>query len=134
MKHVIIIFSIAAIAVTVFLVSRPKTPKVTVYTNDQPISRNVSTADDVQIIDITAKGGYAPATTTAKAGVATRIRVKTNATFDCSSALRIPSIGYSKNLPPSGTTDIDLPAQDAGTTLTALCSMGMYRFSISFKG
>ncbi len=98
------------------------------------ISNNVSTENSKQVIEITAKGGYAPRISTAKANTPTILRVKTSSTFDCSSALRIPSIGYSKNLPPSGTTDIELPAQAAGTTLKALCSMGMYNFSVQFQG
>lgn len=97
-------------------------------------SNNVTMQADKQIIEVNAKGGYSPRLTTAKANVPTILRIKTNSTFDCSSALRIPALNYAKNLPPSGTTDIELTSQQASGTLKALCSMGMYSFSIEFKG
>ena len=94
---------------------------------------NVSMVDGKQIIAIYAKGGYFPKITTAKAGVPTVITMDTQGTFDCSSALQIPSLNYQKNLPPSGQTSIDVPPQNAGTTLQGLCSMGMYSFAINFN-
>jgi plastocyanin domain-containing protein len=86
-----------------------------------------------QIVSIKAKGGYYPQVNTAKANTPTILKVTTNATFDCSSALVIPSLGYRKSLPPSGDTLIDIPAQAAGTKLQGLCAMGMYNFSIQFN-
>lgn len=94
---------------------------------------NVSVVDGKQIIAITAKGGYSPKTTTAKADMPTAIVVKTQGTFDCSSALTIPSIGFQKNLPPTGDTMIDIPTQKKGATIQGVCSMGMYNFSIKFE-
>lgn len=94
---------------------------------------NVSVVDGKQIITIDAKGGYSPKVTTAKAGVPTVIKVATNGTFDCSSALTIPSLGYRQNLPPSGETEIEVPSQKAGTTMRGLCAMGMYNFSVNFN-
>ena len=89
---------------------------------------NVSIVDGKQIITINAKGGYAPQITTAKADVPTIIKMDTRGTFDCSSALVIPSLNYRKSLPPSGETLIDVPPQKAGTKLQGLCAMGMYNF------
>lgn len=129
---VIIGVSAVIIIAAIAIASRPSTPKVTRYDVSQPPAANVSMANGEQIIEISAKGGYSPRTTVAKAGVPTIIRVRTNATFDCSSSLRIPAMNYSQVLPATGTTDIPLPAQAAGSTLKALCSMGMYNFSISF--
>ncbi len=102
---------------------------------DNPTStgNNVSIVDGKQIIEISAKGGYAPRNTAAKAGIPTIIKVKTRGTFDCSSALVIPSIGYRGNLPPSGETIIDVPPQKAGSVLRGLCAMGMYNFSVEFN-
>jgi len=94
---------------------------------------NVSIVDGKQIITINAKGGYAPQITTAKADVPTIIKMDTRGTFDCSSALVIPSLNYRKSLPPSGETLIDVPPQKAGTKLQGLCAMGMYNFSINFN-
>lgn len=137
-----IIFAVIGIVVIgglITLTNRNTAPtsKVSYYGDAKsPItaaSTNVSTKGEKQIIEVTAKGGYSPKMTNAKAGVPTILRVQTNSTFDCSAALRIKSIGYSKNLPATGTTDIELPAQVAGTTLKALCSMGMYNFSVQFN-
>ena len=94
---------------------------------------NVLMVDGKQIIEIGAKGGYAPRMTTAAAGMPTTIRVRTSGTFDCSSALVIPSINYRKNLPPSGTAEIELPPQKSGYVLKGLCSMGMYNFQVRFQ-
>ena len=97
------------------------------------VGENVTISNGQQIIALTAKGGFFPAMSTAEAGVPTLLRVSTNGTFDCSSSISIPSLGYRGNLPPSGTTDIEIPAQGAGTTLNGTCSMGMYNFTIAFK-
>ena len=98
-----------------------------------PAHSNVSIVDGVQIIEIDAKGGYAPEETIAQANMPTMIAMNTRGTFDCSSALVIPSIGYRKNLPPSGETRIEVPPQKEGATLQGLCSMGMYNFSVIFR-
>jgi plastocyanin domain-containing protein len=96
-------------------------------------NNNVSVVDGKQIITINAKGGYMPRTTTAKAEMPTIIKVETRGTFDCSSALTIPSLGYRTNLPQSGETLINIPPQKSGTKLQGLCAMGMYNFSIEFN-
>ncbi len=129
MKFIIISILVATVIIggTIILLQKNTPSSV------RAASSTVSVVDGKQIVSITAKGGYSPRTNTAKAGVPTIIRVTTNSTFDCSSALTIPSIGYRKNLPLSGVTDIELPPQQAGTTLQGLCSMGMYNFSINFQ-
>ena len=98
---------------------------------DTPIN-NTTIVDGVQIVDITAKGGYLPRKSIAKAGIPTIARFSTSGTFDCSSALRIPSMDISKNLPSSGVTDIDLGIPELGT-LEGSCGMGMYPFEIEFQ-
>jgi len=94
---------------------------------------NVSVVDGKQTVLIDAKGGYLPRLSVAKAGLPTRIVFNTRSTFDCSSAVTIPAIGYSKNLPPSGKTVVELPPQEKGTSLQGLCVMGMYNFVINFE-
>lgn len=96
-------------------------------------ANNVTTEDGKQIVAITARGGYSPKISSAKAGIPTIIRMKTRGAFDCSSSVVIPSIGYQGFLPTSGETNIDVPAQKAGTTLQGMCGMGMYRFQIQFS-
>jgi plastocyanin domain-containing protein len=96
------------------------------------VKNNVNIVDGKQIIEIRAKGGYSPLQSVAKAGVPTILRFNTSGTFDCSSAVRIPSMGISKTLPNSGVTDIDLGNQQVGV-LNGTCGMGMYPFEIEFK-
>jgi plastocyanin domain-containing protein len=106
------------------------------YRNGEDYSvpaNNVSIVDGRQFVAISAKGGYVPKVSVAKADVPTTLKVETAGTFDCSAALVIPAIGYRSNLPLSGTTDIELPPQKAGTTIQGLCSMGMYSFSVKFQ-
>lgn len=93
---------------------------------------NVSIVDSKQIIEITARGGYQPRKSVAKAGMPTIIRFNTNGTFDCSSAVRIPSLDISRNLPQRGTTDIDIGSPKLGI-LYGTCGMGMFPFEIDFQ-
>jgi plastocyanin domain-containing protein len=93
---------------------------------------NVSIVEGVQIVEIRAKGGYQPRRSSAKAAIPTILRFNTAGTFDCSSAVRIPSLKISKILPPNGSTDIDIGSVSAGI-LSGSCGMGMYRFEITFE-
>lgn len=94
---------------------------------------NVAYVEGEQHIAVTAKGGYYPGRTIADANVASKLLVYTDSTFDCSSALTIPALGYSNYLPANGVTEIAIPPQPSGSTLQGLCTMGMYRFAIDFK-
>ncbi|MCX6734767.1 MAG: cupredoxin domain-containing protein [Candidatus Peregrinibacteria bacterium] len=94
---------------------------------------NVRIENGVQIVEISAKGGYSPRVSYAKAGVPTTLRMNTNGTFDCSASVVIPSLNYQESLPMSGTKDIPLPAQAAGKTIQGFCSMGMYSFEVDFQ-
>ena len=96
------------------------------------VSSNVEVKDGVQYVTISAKGGYSPKESTAQAGIPTMLIMKTNNTFDCSSAIVIRSIGYQKVLPQTGEEKIDLGSPRPGT-LEGLCSMGMYRFAVHFE-
>ncbi len=96
-------------------------------------ANNVSIVDGKQIVEVSAKGGYHPKNSIAKGGIPTVLRFTTNGTFDCSSSVRIPSMGISKNLPPAGSTDIDLGSPQVAT-LQGVCGMGMYSFQIDFQG
>ena len=95
-------------------------------------ANNVTMIDGKQIVEISAKGGYQPRKSIAKAGVPTLIRFDTNGTFDCSSTVRIPSMNISKSLPQTGTTDIDIGSQQVAT-LQGTCGMGMYPFEVDFQ-
>lgn len=100
---------------------------------EAPSKTNITTdPSGKQIIQVNAKTGYTPKLSEAKANTTTILRVSTKSTFDCSTALKIPKLGITKNLPASGDTDIEIAAQPAGTVIDATCSMGMYSFQIKF--
>lgn len=96
-------------------------------------AHNVSVTDGKQIVAIGVKGGYLPKISSAKADMPTVLRMTTSGTFDCSSGVTIPSLGVRQILPASGNTDIEVPAQKAGTTLDGVCVMGMYHFAVNFN-
>ncbi len=102
-------------------------------TSKEPSRDNVTVVGDTQIVSIGVRGGYSPRATLAKADIATVFRLTTQNTFDCSLAMTIPALGYRKNLPSSGVTDIPVPPQKSGTTLQGVCAMGMYAFEIQFN-
>lgn len=121
-----IIIGIAIIGLG-FAFARPKQPAELVVPEN-----NVSIVDGVQIIELAAKGGYAPRNSIAQAGIPTTLRFRTNGTFDCSSIVRVPSLDITKNLPPSGSLDIDIGTPAAGV-FEGSCGMGMYPFEVLFE-
>lgn len=96
-------------------------------------AQNVEIRDDVQYITVNAKGGYSPKVSTAKAGIPTKLIVKTDGTYDCSASLVIRSVGFQKILAQTGEEVIDLGTPKAGQPVQGLCGMGMYNFSINFN-
>lgn len=96
-------------------------------------SDNSEIKDGVQYITITARGGYSPHSSTAKAGIPTKIVMKTNGTYDCSVALVIRSLNYRNMLPNTGETTIDAGTPKVGDVLRGTCGMGMYSFNIAFN-
>jgi plastocyanin domain-containing protein len=98
----------------------------------QATRQNVEVKDGVQYINITARGGYSPRNSIAKAGMPTILRFNTNGIFDCSASIRIPSMNITRMLSQAGSTDIDLGNPKLGT-LQGTCGMGMYSFAIDFQ-
>jgi plastocyanin domain-containing protein len=97
-----------------------------------PSLGNVFLQAGEQTIEITAKGGFEPANSIAKAGYPTILKITTNGTFDCSSVVSIPELGIRQNLPASGVTKINLGTREVGV-LNGTCGMGMYPFTIDFR-
>ncbi len=95
-------------------------------------AQNVEIRDGVQYVTIDAKGGYSPKVSVAKAGIPTKLIVKTNGTYDCSASLVIRSLGYQKILAQTGEDTIDIGTPTAGQPLQGVCGMGMYNFLINF--
>ncbi|MSR70644.1 hypothetical protein EXS62_01230 [Candidatus Kaiserbacteria bacterium] len=96
-------------------------------------AQNVEIRDGVQYVTVNAKGGYSPKVSTAKAGIPTKLIVKTDGTYDCSASLVIRSVGFQKILAQTGEEVIDLGTPKAGQPLQGLCGMGMYNFSVNFN-
>lgn len=96
-------------------------------------AQNVEIRDGIQYITVSAKGGYTPRVSTAKAGIPTKLMVKTNGTYDCSASLVIRSVGYQKVLAQTGEETIDIGIPKAGEPLRGVCGMGMYSFLINFS-
>lgn len=130
MKNTIIAISLALVLIVLAFVIKDRGNNETQKTKQAPIN-NVSIIDGIQIIEIQAKGGYTPRKSIAKANIPTILRFNTKGTFDCSSAVRIPSMNISQVLPQSGATDIDLGTQKI-SILEGSCGMGMYPFEIEF--
>src|SRR3989338_2822069 len=104
-----------------------------IFTGGTKSAQSVEIKDDVQYITIDAKGGYFPKVTEAKAGLPTKLIMKTNGTNDCSASLAINSVGFQKILPQNGETEIDIGIPKAGVPLRGVCGMGMYSFVINFS-
>lgn len=101
-------------------------------TTPAEISPNVEVRDGVQYVSIFARGGYTPRTTIAHADIPTKLVMKTNGTYDCSTALVIRSIGYQTYLQPTGEEVISLGTPRKGR-VQGVCSMGMYSFAVHFQ-
>lgn len=101
-------------------------------TGTNQVVQNSEIKDGVQYITIDAKGGYSPKVSTGKAGIPTKLIVKTNGTYDCSASLVINSLNYKKILTQTGEEIIDLGIPKAGEPLQGVCGMGMYNFLINF--
>ena len=97
------------------------------------VAQNVEIKDGIQYVTINARGGYFPRVSTAKADLPTKLIVKTDGTYDCSSYLVINSLGYKNILPPDGDTVVDLGIQKTGKSISGTCGMGMYYFTLDFK-
>ena len=104
-------------------------------TNETQVNsvQNVEVKDGVQYITINVKGGYSPKVTNAKAGIPTKLIMKTNGTYDCSASLVVRPIGFQKILPKTGEETIDLGTPKAGSPIQGVCGMGMYSFKINFE-
>jgi plastocyanin domain-containing protein len=125
--------TIAVALILVALIISPGTKNELPKNSPSNGTPDVRMEGGTQIIHIFARGGYRPGVVNAQSGVPTRLEIETNGTYDCSAALVIPALQYKKMLPPTGTTLIDIPQGSPGSTLTALCAMGMYSFRVQFN-
>ena len=106
--------------------------------NDSPapagnVSQSQSTISDDQLFLSVENDGYYPSTLKAPAGKDLKLNLVTKDTFSCALDFLIPALDFQQMLPPSGTVQVDIPAQEKGNTLYFTCSMGMYTGQIVFE-
>ena len=89
-------------------------------------------AGDKQIVEISVKDGYQPQEIMAKAGMPLVLKMKSQGTFDCSTAFSIQKVGIQTRLQPTGEATFEIVAQKAGESLHGVCTMGMQTFVIKF--
>ncbi len=102
-------------------------PDTTVVTGPQ-----YTLADDQLLLSVE-NSGYFPAVLKAPAGKDLTLNLVTDNTYSCALAFLIPDLDFYQMLPPSGTTQVNIPAQEKGSTLYFTCSMGMYTGQIVFE-
>ena len=97
-------------------------------------SANVSMRDGIQIIDIKASPtSYEPSVTLARANIATTLQISSARNYGCTRELQIDALQIKTMLPTDGLEALSLGKPKKHTHLDAVCSMGMYRFSIDFE-
>ncbi len=77
--------------------------------------------------------GYKPALVRAQAETPLTLRFVTHKLEGCTSTLVVPSLKLQRVLKPTGQTDVEIPAQPAGTKLRWLCGMGMYTGTVEYR-
>lgn len=107
--------------------------KDNINTATNEAGENSEIKDGIQYITVNARGGYSPKVSMAKAGIPTKLIVKTNGTYDCSASLVIRVVGFQKILSQTGEEVIDIGIPKAGEPLQGVCGMGMYNFLINFS-
>lgn len=100
--------------------------------NSGTVAGTSTLKDGSQEATIKVKAGYFPNEITLKAGIPTRLTFETKNTYDCSLQLNIPKLDYSNTLPSSGTTEVNIASQVAGSEITGSCGMKMYGFKLKF--
>ncbi len=89
-------------------------------------------ADGVLTLNVK-NNGYSPGILRAPAGKDLTLNLVTNNTYSCARDFVIPALNYYELLPDTGTVQVNIPAQEAGSTLFFTCSMGMYTGQIVFE-
>lgn len=87
---------------------------------------------DRQLVTIKAKNGFDPNMVNLDSTKKTTVKVQTDKTFDCSNTMVISKLGITKELPPTGEVEFDIPPQESGSKVTAVCSMGHFTLDFNF--
>ena len=94
---------------------------------------DASVAADGSVILNVQNDGYFPQNLRAPANQDFTLSLVTNKTYSCARDFVIPDLNYYQLLPDTGTVQVNIPAQPAGTRLFFTCSMGMYTGQIVFE-
>lgn len=94
---------------------------------------SASSAPDSDLTLMVQNNGYFPRTINAAANEPIVLNLVTNKTYSCSRDFVIPALNYYQLLPDTGTVQVSVPAQPAGTRMFFTCSMGMYTGMIIFE-
>jgi heme/copper-type cytochrome/quinol oxidase subunit 2 len=124
------VFAAGFLAWSAFFVGGERNSDAALSATTTPVVRMEG---DTQVIHVLARGGYQPNIVEVNSGIPTRLEVETKGTYDCSASFTIPALSIRKMLPATGVTTFDIPQQEAGSTLHALCSMGMYTLDLHFN-
>lgn len=96
-------------------------------------SASVPAAADGSLILNVENNGYFPALLKAPANKDLTLNLVTDKTYSCSRDFVIPALNFYELLPATGTVQVIIPAQSAGSKLFFTCSMGMYTGQIVFE-
>jgi len=107
-------------------------PLVEAPLSQSSIEQSQPTSED-EITLYVQNQGYFPETLKAPAGKNLKLNLVTDAVYSCALAFLIPDLDFYQMLPPIGTVQVDIPTQEAGSTLYFTCSMGMYTGQIVFQ-
>lgn len=77
--------------------------------------------------------GYFPQKLVAIADQNVELSLVTDQTYSCARDFLIPDLNFYQLLPDTGTVQVDIPPQPAGTQMRFTCSMGMYTGIIVFQ-
>ncbi|MBL8102791.1 MAG: sulfite exporter TauE/SafE family protein [Anaerolineales bacterium] len=102
-------------------------------TEANAVADSPGTAITDEIILNVENEGYFPTTLKAPAGKDLTLSLITDQTYSCARDFVIPALNYYELLPDTGTVQVTIPAQKAGSTLFFTCSMGMYTGQIVFE-
>jgi uncharacterized protein len=102
-------------------------------TNPASISGTVDSVPEGDLTLFVRNEGYFPQTLRATANEAVALSLVTDKTYSCSRDFVIPALNFYQLLPDTGTVQVDIPPQPAGTRMFFTCSMGMYTGMIIFE-
>ncbi len=102
-------------------------------TESNAVADSSQPAADGAIILEVQNSGYFPTTLKVPADQDFTLNLVTDQTYSCARDFVIPALNYYELLPDTGTVQVNIPAQKAGSTLFFTCSMGMYTGQIVFE-